>query len=183
MCTFDKILPRFLKADNSSQNTGNLRVHVMGHGRVSPSILRRRSDGVEAALASAESRLATLRKKVDASISAYEKHYRFLRQAAYAAVHASSPTRNNERVLQARKEELAEVFEEIESAIQVARLKAEAQKKGLEKVVGEIERERESKNKDKITKENASRAKAPERWQAVEWETEVLHGGGSQMNG
>lgn len=163
MYVFRNMLPPFLKNSNGGQNTQRPREQTLHPGRASPTTLHRKSRALEASLESAESHLSTLRAKVHATISAYEQHYRFLRHVAYSAANASTPLINNEKVLKKREEELVDAFENVELAIQVARLKARAQKQETESLIKEMDRGGERQDKTKIHDEAASRARALER--------------------
>ncbi|KAF1976569.1 hypothetical protein BU23DRAFT_628209 [Bimuria novae-zelandiae CBS 107.79] len=130
------LLPSFLGLNDTRTETPR----VVSHRSTTSAILQRKSSALYASLTAAETDLSALKSKINSALSAYEQHYTFLRRVARSSAHSNVPLQRNEEFLTRRDEELAEAFENMELAIQVARLKARAQREEVAKLVKENER-------------------------------------------
>ena len=142
MSTFRNILPSFLTNSDSSKNVQNS-PRITHRSRSSTTTLHRKADSLASSLVAAESHLSTLRTKVHTILSAYEQHYHFLRRAAHVSANSNAVLERNGALLATREEELTEIIEDLNLALQVAGLKAKAQREEIDGLVDEVKRWRE----------------------------------------
>lgn len=76
----------------------------------------------------------------------------------------------NETLLAKKEEELTEIIEDLELAIQVAELKAKAQREEMDRLVEEVKICRESAGRNQKEDNDAARKKGIKRWKGAERE-------------
>ncbi|KAF2450228.1 hypothetical protein P171DRAFT_479332 [Karstenula rhodostoma CBS 690.94] len=168
MSPFKYLLPSFLQP-TPAPTQPPLPTHSP---RPSIPTLHRKSLALASALTAAESRLSTLHAQMHTALSSYETHYAFLRRIAHDAAgsNANAALQRNTAQLERVARGLEEAFEAVEVAVQVARVKARAQREGVEELVREDERlagfvaERDNDDEE-------LRARAARRWEGAERES------------
>lgn len=175
MSAFKSLLPSFLRPTVPTHTSTN---HSRLLTQISPpsaSTLHRKSLTLSSALTAAESHLSALHAQMQTALSAYEAHYAFLRRVAHDAVgsNAHAALQRNTAQLEQVARELEESFEAVDLAVQVARVKARAQREGVEGLLQENKRLRRClAGGDDRGGELRARARAARRWEGIERESE-----------
>ena len=172
MSSLRNILPAFLMTSDGRQ-TIQQPPRITYRGNLSTTTLNRKAEALESSLAAAESHLSLLSTKVNNTLSAYEQHYSFLRRVAHFSMNSNVVLERNEALLAKREEDLAGAFEDLKLAIQVAGLKAKAQREEVNRLIEEVKGWRESADKNSENIENETRKRALETWERAERENGI----------